>query len=96
MDEGRRKQATASRKFWDAFRACVEANRVRPDPSVFYVKWGQAFACFLPQKRSQDRSGKDIQAFLAHLGQRQGIARTGSDQATWLIFVHYRFRSRCS
>ncbi len=30
-------------KFWEAFRACAEENRVRPDRSSFYVKWAQAF-----------------------------------------------------
>ena len=54
-----------SQKFWEAFRACTEENRVSPDRSSFYVRWAQAFARFLPEKLLQDRSGKDIQAFLA-------------------------------
>jgi hypothetical protein len=81
--------------FWKAYRACVEANGVRPDRSPFYVKRAQTFARFLPQKRLRDRSGTDIQAFLAHLRQRQSIAATGSDHATRLIFIHSRPRSRC-
>ena len=56
-------------RFWKGYRACVEENRVRPDRSLFYVKWVQSFADFLPGKRLQDRSGKDIQAFPADLAQ---------------------------
>ena len=33
----------AVQRFWDAFKACVEENRIRPDRSPFYVKWAQAF-----------------------------------------------------
>jgi hypothetical protein len=32
--------------FWEAYRACTEENRVRPDRSPFYVRgknWGQTF-----------------------------------------------------
>ena len=42
MNEESPKQSTAAKKFWDAFKACVEDNRVRPDLSLFYVKWAQA------------------------------------------------------
>jgi hypothetical protein len=34
--------------FWEAYRACVEENRVRPDRSPFYVNWARDFANFLP------------------------------------------------
>jgi len=39
-------QSTAAQKFWDAFKACAEDNRVRPNRSPFYVKWVQAFVNF--------------------------------------------------
>ena len=58
-----------SQKFWEAFRACAEENRVSPDRSSFYVRWAQAYARFMPEKRLQNRSGKDIQAFPADLAQ---------------------------
>jgi len=35
-------QATAAQRFWDAFKAWLEGNRVQPDRSLFYVKWAQA------------------------------------------------------
>jgi integron integrase len=60
--------------FWEAYRACAEENRVRPDRSPFYVNWAKDFANFLPGKPLKDRSGKDIEAFLAELGKRKGIA----------------------
>jgi hypothetical protein len=36
--------------FWEAYRACAEENRVRPDRSAFYVNWARDFANFLPEK----------------------------------------------
>jgi integrase len=35
--------------FWEAYRACAEENRVRPDRSPFYVNWVRDFANFLPE-----------------------------------------------
>ncbi len=78
-----------SQKFWEAFRACAEENRVSPDRSSFYVRWAQAFARFLPEKLLQDRSGKDIQAFLADLAQRQGIADWQVRQANHALKILY-------
>lgn len=46
--------------FWEAYRACTEENRVRPDRSPFYVNWAKDFANFLPEKPLKDRSTKDI------------------------------------
>ena len=60
--------------FWEAYRACAEENRVRPDRSPFYVNWAKDFVNFLPGKPLKDRSKKDIEAFLADLGKRRGIA----------------------
>lgn len=42
-------------KFWDAYKACVEENRVRPDRSIYYVRWAQSFLNFLPEKPLRDR-----------------------------------------
>ena len=78
-----------SQKFWEAFRACTEENRVSPDRSSFYVRWAQAFARFLPAKLLQDRSGKDIQAFLADLAQRQGVADWQVRQANHALKILY-------
>ncbi|MEI9477352.1 MAG: tyrosine-type recombinase/integrase [Deltaproteobacteria bacterium] len=61
--------------FWEAYRACTEENGVRPDRSPFCVNWAKDFANFLPEKPLEERSRKDIEAFLADLGKRRGIAR---------------------
>ena len=82
-------QNVESQKFLDAFRACAEENRVRPDRSSFYVKWAQAFVSFLPEKRLPDRTGKDIQAFLADLAQRPGIADWQVRQASHALRILY-------
>ena len=76
-------------KFWEAFRACAEENRVSPDRSSFYVRWAQAYARFMPEKRLQDRSGKDIQAFLADLAQRRGVADWQVRQANHALKILY-------
>jgi len=82
-------QNEESQKFWDAYRACAEENRVSPDRSSFYVRWAQAFARFLPEKLLQDRSGNDIQAFLADLAQRQGVADWQVRQANHALKILY-------
>ncbi len=82
-------QNVESQKFWEAYRACAEENRVSPDRSSFYVRWAQAFAHFLPEKCLQERSGKDIQAFLADLAQRQGVADWQVQQAKHLTILPY-------
>ncbi|MBI4619896.1 MAG: hypothetical protein HY739_07020 [Desulfobacterales bacterium] len=74
MIEESQKRSTTSQKFWDAFKSCVEDNRVRPDRSLFYVKWGQVFVNFLPGKRLRDRSRQDIEAFIANLGKLDKVA----------------------
>jgi hypothetical protein len=60
--------------FWEAYRACATENRVRSDRTPFYVNWAKDFANFLPEKPLKDRSRNDIEAFLADLGKRRGIA----------------------
>ena len=85
MIEESQGRSTASQKFWDAFKACVEDNRVRPDRSLFYVKWGQAFVNFLPGKRLRDRSRQDIEAFLAHTVQ---VLPGHADVSTTMIYTH--------
>ena len=45
-------------RFWEAYRGCAEENRVRPDRSPFYVRWGKDFDSFLQGKPLKDRSKK--------------------------------------
>ena len=75
--------------FWEAYRGCAEENRVRPDRSPFYVKWAKDFANFLPEKPLKDRSRKDIEAFLADLGKRRGIADWQVRQAEHALKILY-------
>jgi integrase len=53
------------------------------------VRWAQAFARFIPEKRLQDRPGKDIQDFLADLAQRQGVADWQVRQAKHALKILY-------
>ncbi len=82
-------QNEAQQRFWKAFQACAEENRVRPDLSAHYVKWVQAFTAFLPGKRLQQRTGKDIEAFLADLAQAQGIPDHQVRQARHALKILY-------
>jgi hypothetical protein len=75
--------------FWEAFRACAEENRVPPDRSPFYVNWVKTFADFLPGKPLKDRTGKDIEAFLADLAKRRGIADWQVRQAQHALKILY-------
>jgi integron integrase len=75
--------------FWEAYRACAEENRVRPDRSQFYVIWARDFANFLPEKLLKDRSRKDVEAFLASLGKRRGIAEWQVRQAEHALTILY-------
>ncbi len=72
MGETKAKQPTAAQKFWDAFRSCVEDNRVGSRHTGYYVRWAQAFFRFIPGKGLRDRSREDIEAFLSDLGKRSG------------------------
>jgi integron integrase len=75
--------------FWEAYRACAEENRVRPDRSPFYVSWAKEFANFLPEKALKNRSQKDIKTFLADLGKRRGIAEWQVRQAEHALKILY-------
>src|SRR4030042_5231474 len=75
--------------FWEAYRACAEENRVRPDRSPFYVNWAKDFANFLPEKPLKGRSRKDVEAFLADLGKRRGIAEWQVRQAEHALTILY-------
>ena len=83
------KQTATVQRFWDAFRACVEDNRVRPDHSGFYVKWAQSFVDFLPEKRLRDRSRQDIEGFLADLAKRSGMKDWQVKQAERALRILY-------
>lgn len=75
--------------FWEAYRACAEENRVRPDRSPFYVSWAKEFANFLPERALKNRSQKDIKTFLADLGKRRGIAEWQVRQAEHALKILY-------
>jgi len=75
--------------FWEAYRGCAEENRVPPDRLPFYVNWAKNFTNFLPGKPLKDRFGKDIEAFLADLRKRQGIADWQVRQAEHALRILY-------
>jgi len=76
-------------EFWAAYRRCAEENRVPPDRSQYYLRWVKDFVEFIPEKRLKARSGKDIEAFLAALGQREGIAHWQVRQAEHALRILY-------
>jgi integron integrase len=82
-------QSIAVQRFWDAFKACVEENRVRPDHSGFYVRWVKSFVDFLPGKRLRDRSRQDIEAFLADLAERSNVKDWHVKQAEQALKILY-------
>jgi len=53
------------------------------------VNWAKDFANFLPEKPLTDRSRKDIEAFLADLGKRRGIADWQVRQAEHALKILY-------
>ena len=75
--------------FWEAYRACVEENRVAPDRLPFYVSWAKNFANFLPGKPLKERTGEDIEAFLADLRKRRGVADWQARQAEYALKILY-------
>jgi len=75
--------------FWEAYRACAEENRVASDRLPFYVNWAKTFANFLPGKPLKHRTGKDIEAFLADLRNRRGIADWQVRQAQHALKILY-------
>ncbi len=54
-------------QFWAAYKSCVEANKVQPQRSVFYVRWVQEFVYFQQDKKLRGRSAADILLFLRFL-----------------------------
>ena len=89
MKRKTQEHSTAAERFWDAFKACAEENRVRSDRSVFYVKWVQAFVDFLPEKRLRERSREDIESFLAQLAKRPGMKDWQVRQAAHALEILY-------
>ncbi len=89
MSAVRANKVEAIRKFWEAFRSCVEEQRVSPDRAHYYVKWAQAFVRFAPGKRLRERTGKDIEAFLADLGKRPGAGDWQMKQAEHALKILY-------
>ena len=75
--------------FWEAYRACAEETRVPSDRLPFYVNWAKTFANFLPGKPLKERTGKDIEAFLADLRKRPGIANWQVRQAEHALKILY-------
>jgi hypothetical protein len=86
MEQKSQQQSIAAQRFWDVFKACAEENRVRPDHSVFYVKWVQQFVDFQPEKRLRE----DIELFLCQLSNRAGIKDWQVRQAEHALKILYK------
>ncbi len=82
-------QADERERFWQAFKACLEENRVPPDRSRYYVGWAKEFVEFLPEKRLKARSAEDVRAFLDSLSRREGIADWKLRQAEHALRILY-------
>ena len=89
MSELDTKRLESIRKFWEAFRSCVEEQRVSPDRAHYYVRWAQAFVRFAPGKRLRERTGKDSEAFLVDLSKRPGAGYWQAKQAEHALKILY-------
>ncbi|HBA53355.1 MAG TPA: integron integrase [Syntrophorhabdus aromaticivorans] len=89
MDTDGSKLLSAGQRFWEAFRACLEENRVSPDRSAYYVGWVKDFVRFLPGKGLRDRSMEDIEGFLASMRKRRGISEWQVKQAERALTILY-------
>jgi hypothetical protein len=76
-------------QFWDAYRGAAEENGVRTDLLGYYVKWVKTFVDFMPDKNLLERSGKDIETFLADLAQRPNGADWQVHQARQALKIFY-------
>lgn len=89
MSEIKVKDLTSVQKFWNAFKSCVEENRVGLNHSGYYVKWAQTFYRFFPGKRLRDRTRDDIEAFLTDLSKRPGATEWQVKQAQHSLKILY-------
>jgi len=92
MDAADFVNAEKVKRFWDAYRACVEAHHVAPQRSSFYVHWVKEFVAFQPDQNLRDRSAADIETFLKFLAEQAGAARWQVKQAEYalrLLYEHF-------
>lgn len=83
------KESDERQRFWNAFKTCLEENRIPPDRSSHYVRWVREFVDFLPGKRLKARSAEDIRSFLDSLQQREAIADWQVRQAEHALRILY-------
>jgi hypothetical protein len=79
----------AVQRFWGAYRACVEEQRVNPKQAGFYVRWVQAFIDHQPGKRLAQRDGQDVEGFLRWLGQQPRVEAWQVQQAERALKILY-------
>ena len=82
-------KAEKVKKFWDAYRSCVEAHHIPPQRSGYYVRWVQEFVDFQPEIRLRERSAADIERFLKFLGEQAGAADWQVKQASYALRLLY-------
>ena len=76
-------------QFWAAYEQCAEENHVTPDKSRFYAVWARKFAGFIPEKHISERTGAEVEAFLADLAQQEKIAPWQVKQAESALRLLY-------
>lgn len=76
-------------RFWAAYEQCVEQNHVSPDKSRFYVVWARRFANFVPGKHVTERTGAEVEAFLADLARQENVAPWQVKQAESALRILY-------
>jgi len=76
-------------RFWNAYRACVEAHHIPPQRSGYYVRWVQEFVEFQPETKLRDRSAADIERFLKFLAEQAGAAEWQAKQAAYALRLLY-------
>ena len=82
-------KAERVKQFWDAYRACVEANHIPPQRSGYYVRWVGEFVDFQPETKLRDRSATDIESFLKFLAEQAGAADWQAKQAAYALRLLY-------
>ena len=82
-------KAEKIKKFWEAYRACVEGHHIPPQRSGYYVRWAQEFVAFQPEKKLRERSATDIQGFLKFLAEQMAAADWQVKQAEYALRLLY-------
>lgn len=82
-------KAEQVRRFWAAYRACVESLHVPPARAGYYAAWARQFVEYQPEKKLKERSGRDVEAFLRSLADRGDLQGWQVKQAEHALRILY-------